>query len=335
MRARRDQRNTDERVAGIADPCELPNSSRTIVRTPGLLYTSEVDFSQPFRAVTPTLDGPVLRVLARTTHPMTRQQVANLVGEASEAGVRKVLRRLAEQGVVIEQRIGTHYTYVGNREHIMWPAVEVFMSAADRLDTTIREHVEAWEIPALSVELFGSVAAGTSTADSDIDLMVYRPCLTDDQVGLWDSQVAELRMAVERWTGNACEILEIDARTLVEMAAVDEPVLQAPRVPISGLNLALAFPDTGIARILQKAMASSDISRSLARIDSKGLTDAVISPELRRTMEELHKVFASPAMNAMVKKLVSPEVEAMRKQQAEIARVAKSPAVEARRRQRP
>jgi hypothetical protein len=32
--------------------------------------------------------------------------------------------------------------------------------------------------------------------------MVYRPSLTEEQVVLWDSQVAELRMAVERWTGN-------------------------------------------------------------------------------------------------------------------------------------
>jgi len=89
--------------------------SRTIVRTPGLLCASEVDFSQPFRAVTPTLDGSVPRVLARTTHPLTRQQVADLVGKASEAGVRKVLRRLAQQGVVIEQRTGRQYPYVGNR----------------------------------------------------------------------------------------------------------------------------------------------------------------------------------------------------------------------------
>ena len=284
--------------------------------------------------MTPTLDGPVLRVLARTTHPMSRQQVADLIGEASEAGVRKVLRRLAEQGVVIEQRIGSHYTYVGNREHILWPAVEVFMSAADRLDTTIREHVEAWEVPALSVELFGSVAAGTSTADSDVDLMVYRPFLTDDHVGLWDSQVAALRMAVERWTGNACEILEIDPRTLVEMAAEDEPVLKAPRVPITGLNIAVAFPSMEIARSLQKAMAGSDVSRSLARIDSKRFADAVISPELRRTMEELHKGFASSAMKEVVRALGSPQMEAIGKQQAEIARVAKSPVTDALRRQR-
>ena len=128
------------------------------------------------------------------------------------------MRRLADQGVVIEERIGGRYVYVGNREHILWSAVEVIMSAADRLDVKIREHVEAWDVPALSVELFGSVAAGTSTAGSDVDLMVYRPSLVDDQIGLWDSQVAELRMAVERWTGNPCEILEIDPLTLVEMA---------------------------------------------------------------------------------------------------------------------
>jgi len=282
------------------------------VRSPELLYDSDVDFSQPFRAVTPTLDGPVLRVLARTTQPMTRQQVADLIGVASEAGVRKVLRRLAEQGVVIEQRIGTHYSYVGNREHILWPAVEVFMSAADRLDTTIREHVEAWEVPALSVELFGSVAAGTSTADSDIDLMVYRPSLTEDQVELWDGQVAELRVAVERWTGNACEVLEIDPRTLVEMAAEDEPVLKSPRVPISGLDIAAAVPSMEIAKSIQKAMASSDVNRFLASVDSKHLFEVAISPAVRRTIVELGKqadeivrVATSPAM-----------VEAIRRQRS-------------------
>ena len=276
------------------------------------MYDSDVDFSQPFRAVTPTLDGPVLRVLARTTQPMTRQQVADLIGVASEAGVRKVLRRLAEQGVVIEQRIGTHYSYVGNREHILWPAVEVFMSAADRLDTTIREHVEAWEVPALSVELFGSVAAGTSTADSDIDLMVYRPSLTEDQVELWDGQVAELRVAVERWTGNACEVLEIDPRTLVEMAAEDEPVLKSPRVPISGLDIAAAVPSMEIAKSIQKAMASSDVNRFLASVDSKHLFEVAISPAVRRTIVELGKqadeivrVATSPAM-----------VEAIRRQRS-------------------
>ena len=258
-----------------------------------------MDFSRPFLALTPTLDGPVLRVLARTTQPMTRRQVTDLVGEASEAGVRKVLKRLSEQGVVIEQRIGTQYTYVGNREHLLWPVVDLVVNVADRLDARIREHVESWEIEALSVELFGSVAAGTSTAESDVDLMVYRQHLDENQLEVWDSQIVELRMAVERWTGNPCEILEVDPPTLVEMAAENEPVLKAPRVPISGLNIAAAYPSAEIARSLQRAMASSDVNKALARIDTKRFAQAMVTPELRRTMGELRKVYASPAMKSM------------------------------------
>src|SRR5665647_1921126 len=103
---------------------------------------------------------------------------------------------------------------------------------------------------------------------------------------------------------------------------------KAPRVPISGLNIAAAFPSMEIAKSLQKAMAGSDVSRSLARIDPKRFAHAVMSPELRRTMEELHKGFASSAMKEVVKTLGSPQMEAIRKQQAEIARVAKSPAMD-------
>src|SRR5665647_1921125 len=89
-----------------------------------------------------------------------------------------------------------------------------------------------------------------------------------------------------------------------------------------------AFPSMEIAKSLQKAMAGSDVSRSLARIDPKRFAHAVMSPELRRTMEELHKGFASSAMKEVVKTLGSPQMEAIRKQQVEIARVVQSPALD-------
>lgn len=266
----------------------------TIVQHCVLLYDKGVDFSQPFRALTPTLDGSVLRVLARTTQPMTRQQVVALIGEVSEAGVRKVLRRLAEQGMVIEQRIGSQYSYTANRDHILWPAVEVVMTAAERLDTRIREQVEAWAVPALSVELFGSVAAGASTSQSDVDLMVYRPDMSEDEIAGWDDQIADLRMAVERWTGNPCEILEIDPPTLVDMAAAGEPVLKVSRVPISGLNIAAASPSQAVAKTIQGAMASSNVKEALSALAAT-LGGVAITPELQRSMEELRKIYARPS----------------------------------------
>ena len=254
-----------------------------------------MDFSDPFRTVTPTLDGPVLRVLAKTSQPMTRSQVAELIGDASEAGVRKVLHRLAEQGTVIEQRIGKQYTYAANREHITWPAIDLIVRTADRLDAKIREHVESWTIPALSVELFGSVATGTATAASDVDLMVYRPHLDEGEIESWDEQIAGLVSAVERWTGNTCEILEIDPPTLIEMAAHDEPVLHDARVPISGINISAASPPRiELAKTIQTAMSSSQAARELRAVSRK--LDSRISPEFDRTIRELKKVAATASV---------------------------------------
>ena len=67
-------------------------------------------------------------------------------------------------------------------------------------------------------------------------------------------------------SANGQFLLAID--TLVEMAAEDEPVLRAPHVPISGLNIAAAAPSMEIAKSIQKAPASSDVNRFLASTDS-------------------------------------------------------------------
>ncbi len=103
-------------------------------------------------------------------------------------------------------------------------------------------------------------------------------------------------MAVERWTGNGCEILEIDPPTLVAMAAEDEPVLKAPRIQISGLNIKAASPGTDLAKSMQNAMAGADVSTALARIASTGLAGDLISRELQRTMEELRSAYVSRAL---------------------------------------
>lgn len=165
---------------------------------------------------------------------MTRPQILALTEGGSEAGIRKVLSRLVNQGIVIEERLGTHFTYLANREHILWPAVQIIVSAHDRLDERIESRVEEWKIQPLSVELFGSVVTGESTSDSDIDLMVVRPYLTDRQGEDWDVQIDQLRESVERWTGNACEILVLDSPGLVEAMASGEPVLASPRVTVAG-----------------------------------------------------------------------------------------------------
>ena len=255
----------------------------TIVRSFVLKYDRLMDFSQPFRALTPTLDGPVLRALARSRSAMTRQQIVILAGEGSEAGIRKVLNRLVEQGIVIQERIGTHYTYAANREHILWPAVEIVASAHDKLDERIRSRVEEWEIQPLSVELFGSVATGLSTRESDIDLMVVSPHMAHDKEDAWDQQIDDLRESVERWTGNVCEILVMDSPRLVEAKASQEPTLASPRVSLVGDKIDLMLPNLDIAR-----QASTLLAKSNSRAITQALT-AATSPETKRLLAEVAK----------------------------------------------
>jgi predicted nucleotidyltransferase len=240
-----------------------------------------MDFSQPFRIVTPTLDGPVLRVLARITHPLTRREISQLVADASEAGVRKVLKRLTQEGIVIEEQIGSQFAYAANREHLAWPAVELLATSSQRFDDRLRGYVEGWLIKAISVELFGSVADGSATADSDVDLMIYRPHLDEERLTIWDQQVADLRLEVERWTGNRCEVLQLDAPTLVTMVANEERVLRAPRVLISGTDLNAAMPSPAVAKQLIGPQTRSELKKIMSLAQQ--------SPALMRTVEELGK----------------------------------------------
>ncbi|UYM06325.1 hypothetical protein [Solicola gregarius] len=262
--------------------------------------------SEPLRAVTPTLDGPVLRVLAGAEDEMTRRQITRLVGDASEAGVRKVLRRLAEQGIVLERRIGSQYTYTANREHLMWPAIEVAATAATRLDDRIRGRVADWTFPALSVELVGSAATDTTSVESDIELLVYREHLTVTEHDTWKDQVAALRVDVERWTGNPCEILDVDPVDLVEMATDPDSVLRSSMRLIAGLQLAKATPSATLARRLRALVSSSATD-----VDEATLRELAppVAPELRRTINEVFKSANAATPPAIAKAIGSASRE--------------------------
>src|SRR6266508_1038245 len=91
------------------------------------LEVKPVDVAHPIRAVVPTLDGPVLEVLARTTRPLTGREIHRLAETGSPNGVRLALTRLSGQGLVhAEERArpcstpGTENTWPGQPWRI-WP----------------------------------------------------------------------------------------------------------------------------------------------------------------------------------------------------------------------
>jgi predicted nucleotidyltransferase len=184
-----------------------------------------VDFRRPLRAVIPTLDGDVLAVLAGADAEFTGRQVHHLVRHGSERGVRNALDRLARQGVVSSRGAGRANLYRLNREHLAAPWVQGLAGMRSELLQRLREMVEGWAIQPVVAVVFGSVARGDASEDSDLDLLVVRPASCSADFPAWEAQLAELEELATKWTGNDTRILEFGAHEL-EARASSEPVLR-------------------------------------------------------------------------------------------------------------
>lgn len=243
-----------------------------------------MDFSAPWRVATPTLEGPVLKALAGVESALTRAQIVAVIGDASEAGVRKALARLVDQGIVVEERLGGRYSYQGNRDHLLWPAIDVLLNPRGLLRARIAQLVSTWEIAPLSIGLFGSIAQGTSDEESDVDLLVVRPSLGPADLDMWESQIDSLHDHVVSWTGNGCDIVVMDPSQVRAAAPGRDPVLSSPMSTLVGQS----YQD--LARTLQDAASAGldDLARSLSeRVKAEsGATLAAISASLPRTLTQ-------------------------------------------------
>ncbi len=168
---------------------------------------------RPLATVTPSVDGDVLAVLAAAEAAFTPAEVQRLMGRHSVPGARKALNRLVEQGVVEVDKAGNAYMYRLNREHLAAPAIIELANLRAALIDRIRATVDAWQVPAVLVMLFGSVATRTMRPDSDIDIFVVGGALgVRDE--MWRTQIADLQRNVTKWTGNDTRVLEYSVADL-------------------------------------------------------------------------------------------------------------------------
>jgi predicted nucleotidyltransferase len=181
-----------------------------------------MELNRPLAAVTPTLDGDVLAVLAGFDGTFTTGQLHRVLGRHSEEGIRKVLRRLVRQGVVHADRVGNAFAYRFNRDHLAADYIIGLSDLRGKLLERIGSALESWQIRPRYAAVFGSAARGSMTVESDIDLVLVRPDDADED--RWALQVDSLAADVSRWTGNDARILEFTV-TEVATRGRDEPVL--------------------------------------------------------------------------------------------------------------
>jgi len=200
-----------------------------------------MDLSLPLTTVTPTLDAVVLQVLAATTAGCTAAEVHRRMGRGSDEGVRKVLARLARQGVVLEEAPARYRVYRLNRDHVTVPHIEALARVRDEIVRRIGAEVSGWPVVPLYAGLFGSFARGSADSDSDIDVLLIRPeALPEKDEGAWLDQIDGLDRRIRAWTGNAAQVIDLTPATLRQMVRDSDPLVgswRAEELPVQGERL--------------------------------------------------------------------------------------------------
>jgi predicted nucleotidyltransferase len=197
-----------------------------------------MDLSDPTRAVTPTLDGPVLAVLAAAGRPLTVGEVAAQSARGSEIGIRRTLIRLVDQGLVRATLMGRNRVHELNRDHLAAGAADVLADLRVELWRRFRAEFAAWKPAPIYACVFGSAARADGDENSDIDLLLVHSPLTGERrprrsqtswtqvfqdlaassvvkPGVvadaedWAGQVDRVRGLVRRWTGNSLQVIDL------------------------------------------------------------------------------------------------------------------------------
>jgi predicted nucleotidyltransferase len=172
-------------------------------------------FSEPFGGLVPGASGAVLAALLRTGQGMTGRQIHRLVGdEYSLWSVQGALNSLAKLGLVTTMPVGRAHLHSLNEDHCL---VAPLRALADPMGALKETLAAATDDDVETVILFGSIARGEATRESDIDLAVIA-------APMWDRR-AELQEAVTVRCGNHCDVVVFTKSEFEGLAAVGEPVV--------------------------------------------------------------------------------------------------------------
>lgn len=175
-------------------------------------------FNQPFGGVVPGARGAVLAALLRTGTPLSGRQIHGLVGDDHSLWtVQQALTALTRLGVVETQMVGRAGQHTINEDHVSVRALRTLLDPIAALGDVVTDAIQVARDEVSGVILFGSIARGEATSESDIDLAVIAS-------SGWD-QCSELEDAVRTRLGNDCDVLVFTASEFARSAANGEPVV--------------------------------------------------------------------------------------------------------------
>lgn len=189
-----------------------------------------MDLAHPMQSVIPSAHGAVLNVLARTDEPLSGRRVAELTRpKFAQSRVNGVLQELSHAGIVLRQSAPPSNLYRLNRAHLAAEGIVALAGMWTNLVARIRADLDTWPIPPDAAWLFGSAARREAGQGSDIDILLIRPAgaLNSEEISsAWQLQTDALTENVRAWTGNSCEVLDLDASELSAAVERDDRLVR-------------------------------------------------------------------------------------------------------------
>jgi predicted nucleotidyltransferase len=182
-----------------------------------------MNLTEPLDGLTSPVEAAVLRVLAKSDAGFSGRQLHVLAGVGSTSSVHRALAAFVHLGLVLPESRPPAIIYRANRDHVLWPVVDLALGARERALDSIVQFCLANAPADLTVLLFGSVARRESTLDSDIDLFVVFPDSIDDE--LEAEFTYRLADHVEHVTGSEAQVLHLRRAELAKRLDDDDPLV--------------------------------------------------------------------------------------------------------------
>jgi predicted nucleotidyltransferase len=194
-----------------------------------------VNLGEPVLDLAPGVRGALLQALARLEQPVTRRALAAIAGVAP-GHASAVVEQLIETGLVAETAAGRSSMVALNRSHLAAGPLLTLAGLRGELIRRLRVELARW--PDLrGAWLFGSVARGQSTGESDVDVLIVAD---DPQSSELHGRLAQLHADVRSWTGNELQVVEHSPNSWRTLVRTKNPLVE--QIRLDGIALTLEPP---------------------------------------------------------------------------------------------
>lgn len=195
-----------------------------------------MDLGSPVLDVAPSVRGALLQALARLEQPVTRRQLAGVAGVAP-GNASAVIEDLIRSGLVDETIAGRSSMVVLNRRHLAAGPLLLLAGLRGELIRRLRERLTDWP-DVHAAWLFGSVARGEASGDSDIDLLLVADDLQSPDL---HQRISQLQADVRSWTGNDLQFVEHSPASWRKLVRAKNPLVE--QIRLDGITLAGSTSD--------------------------------------------------------------------------------------------